>query len=122
LLQRPDLISQATSQLSYKDFSNENYSKIAEMLWQKSNDGGDTRVQDLIDDCNDEKLRGIISNLFLQSRNLPNLEANLNGCIRKLKSSIMYELMRSRIAEGDDLTLLKEGIAEFSIRKKTELK
>ena len=122
LLQRPDLISQATSQLSYKDFSNDNYSKIAEILWQKPNDGGDMRVQDLIDDCKDEKLRGIISSLFLQSRNLPNLEANLSGCIRKLKGSIMYELMRSRIAagnaEGNDLTLLKEGLAEFSTRKK----
>ena len=122
LLQRPDLISQATSQLSYKDFSNDNYSKIAAMLWQKSNDGSGTQVQDLIDDCKDEELRGIISSLFLQSRNLPNLEANLNGCIRKLKRSIMYELMHSRIAEGNDLTLLKEGLAEFSIRKKAELK
>jgi len=78
-------------------------------------------VQDLISDCNDEKLRGMISSLFLQSRNPPNLEATLNGCIRKLKRSITYELMRSRIisgsAEGNDLTLLKEGLAEFSTRK-----
>jgi len=121
LLQRPDLISQAASRLSYKDFSNDNYSKIAEMLWQKSINGGNIRVQDLISDCNDEKLRGMISSLFLQSRNPPNLEATLNGCIRKLNRSITYELMRSRIisgsAEGNDLTLLKEGLAEFSTRK-----
>jgi len=121
LLQRPDLISQAASRLSYKDFSNDNYSKIAEILWQKSINGGNIRVQDLISDCNDEKLRGMISSLFLQSRNPPNLEATLNGCIRKLNRSITYELMRSRIisgsAEGNDLTLLKEGLAEFSTRK-----
>ncbi|MBC8231017.1 DNA primase [bacterium] len=126
LLQRPNLISQAASRLSDKDFSNDNYSKIAAILWQKSINGGNIRVQDLISDCNDEKLRGMISSLFLQSRNPPNLEATLNGCIRKLKRSITYELMRSRIisgsAEGNDLTLLKEGLAEFSISKKTELK
>jgi len=112
LLQRPDLISQATAQLNYKDFSNENYSKIAEMLFKKSGNGGNIRVQDLIDDCKDEKVRGIISNLFLQSHHPPNLEANVNGCIRKLKNFIRREFMHSRIAasnaEEDDLTLLKE--------------
>ncbi|MFQ6041290.1 MAG: DNA primase [Candidatus Poribacteria bacterium] len=112
LLQRPDLISQTTSQLNYKDFLNENYSKIAEMLFKRVGNGGNIRVQELIDDCKDEKVRGIISNLFLQSHNPPNLEATVSGCIRKLKNFIRREFMRSRIAasnaEGDDLTLLKE--------------
>jgi len=124
LLQRPDLISQATSQLNYKDFSNENYSRIAEMLFKSSGNGTNIRVPDLIDDCNDEKLRSIISSLFLH-RDIPKVEVTLNGCIKKLKNSIMREDEHSRIAagngEGDDLILLKE-LMELSTRRKTELK
>jgi DNA primase len=123
LLQRPNLISEVTPQLSYKDFSNEDYSKIAEMLFEKSSNGSDILVQDLIDDCKDERLRGIISRLLLQSRKLPNLEANLNGCIRKLRNFIRRELVHSRITAGNpesnDLTLLRE-LMELSTRKKND--
>lgn len=118
LLQRPDLTAQAASQLNYTDFSSDTYAKIAQMLWQRTVNEDNINVQNLIDNCDDEKLRGIISSFVMQNLEPSHVEAILTGCIKKLRNYILRD-EEDRIKADDDLTLLKE-LCHFRQRRKAE--
>jgi len=121
LIQHPDFIKRAKLQLGYKDFSTADYSQIARMLWQRNENEEDIEVQTLIDSCEDERLRGIISGMVLQSHNPPNLEANFTGCLKKLKDFILQDLeettKKMAAGKGNDLAHAKELMELYQKRK-----
>jgi len=121
LLQHPDFIKRAKVQFGYKDFSTAHYSQIAKMLWQRDANEEDINVQTLIDSCADEKLRGIISGMVMQSHNPPNLEANFTRYLKELKDFILQDLEETtkKMAAGkdDDFALLKELMELYERRK-----
>ena len=113
LLKHPDVIMRVRLQLDYKEaFANADYSQIAKMLWQGGESEADIDVQVLIDTCTNERLRGIISGLFVQSHNSPNPEADFAKYVKYLKDSVRKErekiIKENPKTKGEDLAGLRE--------------
>ena len=122
LIQSPNLIPHVKEQFRYQDFTHPDFAIIAQMLWEgcKSEDLLD--VQDLIDTCTNERIKGLISNALLQRKISPNLKVRVEGCLKKLKGFLLWDIERGRrstaLTQGDDNIETLAELVELSNRRR----
>ena len=112
LIQSPTLIAYVRTQFHHADFTEPNFVQLAQLLWEANSENEEFNIQTLLNECHDEKLRAFISNALLR-KTPPNLQARVDGCLRKLRHFIfkdMEQRVRSHaLAEGaDEFETLKE--------------
>lgn len=112
LIQSPTLIAYVKTQFHHADFTEPNFVQLAQLLWEANSENEEFNIQNLLNECHDEKLRAFISNALLR-KTPPNLQARVDGCLRKLRHFIfkdMEQRVRSHaLAEGaDEFETLKE--------------
>lgn len=113
LIQVPELISEVKTLLHYQEITNPRLANVMQLLWDASENEENVDIQHILNTCEDETLKNIITNALISKKNIPNPHARIEGCLRKLKSFILQEVeqrIRSNaLAEGeDDLEKLKE--------------
>ena len=90
LIQSPSLISYVKSQFDCQHFTEPRFAKVAQLLWEAStNDDDDSKgidIQALISECPDENLSAFISSALLRRAPAPNLQARVDGCLKKLRN------------------------------------
>ena len=109
LLQAPEYIPAVKSVFDYNDISQPHLARIAEMLWQESENGDTVEIQHILDNCEDPKLKNAISRLLIGGLN-GRVNANhipiIQGCLKKLRNYICQDVeqrIRSNaFSEGDD--------------------
>ncbi|MCZ6675646.1 MAG: DNA primase, partial [Candidatus Poribacteria bacterium] len=72
LMQSPDLIPLATANFHYNDFTHPDFAAVAQILWEASEFENPVDIQNIINTCTDEKVKGIISKAVLQRAIHPN--------------------------------------------------
>lgn len=113
LIQAPEHISTIKTEFDCQDITHPHLAKIAQMLWDATENDETVDIQNVLNTCEDESLKSIISNALIRPKNIPNYHARIEGCLMKLKS-FLYQDVEQRIrsnalAEGnDDLETLKE--------------
>ena len=106
MIQHPEFIEQARSQLTREDFSNPGHAELAEALWMDNNlKEGRTDLGELINKCTSDESQKIISKLILQKTTPPNGEANFVGCMRKMREFREREHRRSIRKESSEDSL-----------------
>lgn len=113
LIQTPELISDIKTLLDYQELTNPHFAKIVQMLWDVSENEENVDIQNILNTCEDETVKSIISNALINKASIPNHHARVKGCLKKLKSFILQDVeqrIRSNaLSEGiDDLETLKE--------------
>ncbi|HEX30601.1 TPA: hypothetical protein ENG04_11030, partial [Candidatus Poribacteria bacterium] len=124
LLYRPDLIEAVRPKFSPRDLSNKTYSRIISMLWKEFDSVGRVDVREIIDSCDDERLRGVISGLLIEAHERIGGEfdvaAAIEGCLKKIRGfniREMEERVKSEANDQDELALLRELMKLSSLRK-----
>jgi len=110
MIQHPEFIARARSQLTKEDFSNPGHAELAEVLWADSELGkGGLDLGKLINKCVSDEPRKIISGLILQKNSPPDGEAAFIGCINKIHEFRERESRLSVVKEGseDSLTMAR---------------
>ena len=106
LLQNPTLIPYVKSRFDCQDFTEPRYIRIAQLLWQADADDAPVDIQTIINDCSDESLSAFVSGILLRKTPPPNLQARVDGCLKKLRTFLMRDLEHrvrsSALAEGAD--------------------
>jgi len=122
LIQSPALIPYVKSQFHYQDFTEPNFVRIAQLLWETSADDENVDIQTLINECPDEKLSAFISSAVLQKTPPPNLRARVEGCLKKLQHFLLRDLeqrVRSHaLAEGADERETLEELVKLSNQRR----
>ena len=122
LIQSPALISYVKSQFHYQDFTEPNFVRIAQLLWEACRDDENVDIQTLINECPDEKLSAFISSAVLQKTPPPNLRARVEGCLKKLQHFLLRDLeqrVRSHaLAEGADERETLEELVKLSNQRR----
>ena len=113
LIHSPALISNVKPQFHYQDFTEPNFIRVAQLLWKACSDDENVDIQTLINECPDEKLSAFLSSAILQ-RMPPNLQARVDGCLKKLQHFLLQDLERRvrshALAEGaDEMETLEES-------------
>ena len=113
LIQAPEHISTIKTQFDCQDITDPDLAKIAQMLWDATENDEAIDIHHILNTCPDETLKSIISNALISKKNIPNYHVRIKGCLNKLKSYMIQDLEQSvrsnAFAEGnDDLEKLKE--------------
>lgn len=113
LIQDPTLLSYVKSQFDYQHFTEPRFAKISKLLWEADMDDERMDIQAVINDDGDEALNAFVSSVLLGRKPPPNLQARVNGCLKKLRNFHLQDLeqrVRSHaVAEGaDDRETLKQ--------------
>ncbi len=122
LIQTPELISDIKTLLDYQELTNPHFAKIVQMLWDLSENEETVNIQNILNTCEDETVKSIISNALINKANIPNHLVRIKGCLKKLKSFTLQDVeqrIRSNaLAEGnDDLETLKELVGLSNERR-----
>ncbi len=106
LIQHPELISYIKTRFHHNDLTEPNFTQIARLLWEMSTDDEKLDIQSLINECPHEKLKALISNALVRKKPLPNPQARVEGCLKKLRHFLLQDIeqrIRSNaLAEGAD--------------------
>ncbi len=123
LLQAPELISEVKPRFDYHDITDTRLEKILQLLWQEAENEESVDVQHILDTCEDENLKNIISKALIHKIEVPVHKARIEGCLKKLKGYMIQDLenqVRSKVHTGgkdDDESLLKELVSLSNQRK-----
>ena len=122
LIQFPDYISYVREQLHHEDFTQPALAKIARMLWETRTSETPIDVQNLIDSCDDENVKGLISNVILRKARLPDSKATVEGCLQKFRQFLVLDMERKKRSqaltqEDDSIDTLEQLVALTSQRK-----
>jgi len=117
LLHKPDLVSEVKLHLNHDDFNNRYASQIAQILWTECESSSEVNVSKLIDNCTDEKIRGIMSKLLIDAsksnyRSILDgskpqhieesvVEYRVKGCIKKIIDQMLKSLEEQQRASAD---------------------
>ncbi|MFB3042506.1 MAG: hypothetical protein ACE1ZS_12000, partial [Candidatus Poribacteria bacterium] len=108
--------------LDHRDFTHPELTKVAQMLWEASRFENGIDIQYLIDTSVDEKIRGIISNATLRKTIPPNLKARVDGCLKKLKQFLLWDLERTVrsavLTQGHNSIDMLAELVELSNRRR----
>ena len=122
LIQSPSLIPGVKEDFRYQDFTHPDFSIIAQMLWEGCGSESPLDVQDLIDACTNERIKGLISNALLQRKISPNLKVRVEGCLKKLREYLLRDIERVRrstaLRQGDDNIETLAELVELSNRRR----
>ncbi len=118
LLQNPTLIPYVKSRFDCQDFTEPRYLRIAQLLWQADTDDAPVDIQTLISNSSDEHLSAFVSGVLLRKTVPPNLQARVDGCLKKLHNFLMHDLEHrvrsSARAEGADERETLEQLVKLS--------
>ena len=118
LIQNPALISYVKTQFDYQHFTEPRFASIAQLLWEADTDGEQMDIQTLINDSGDEALNAFVSGVLLRKTPPPNLQARVEGCLKKLRNFHLQDLeQRVRAharAEGADEREILEQLMKLS--------
>ena len=118
LVQNPALISYVKSRFAYQDFTEPRCSKIAGLLWEADTDDVSVDIQTVISDASDENLSAFVSGVLLRKTPPPNLQARVDGCLKRLHTFIMQDLEQrirsSALAKGEDEMETLEQLVRLS--------
>ena len=118
LLQNPTLIPYVKSRFDCQDFTEPRYIRIAQLLWQADTDSSPVDIQTFIHNCSDESLNAFVSGVLLRKTPPPNLQARVDGCLKKLRNYLMRDLEHrvrsSALAEGADEMETLEQLVKLS--------
>ncbi len=120
LIQNPALISYVKSQFDCQHFTDPRLAKVAQLLWEAATDDESDQIdiQVLISECPDENQSAFISSALLRKTPAPNLQARVDGCLKKLRNFHLQDLeqrVRSHaIAEGADEMETLEQLVKLS--------
>ncbi|RKU29914.1 DNA primase [Candidatus Poribacteria bacterium] len=118
LIQNPALLSYVKSQFDCQHFTEPRFAKIAQLLWEADTDGEQMDIQTLINDASDEALNAFVSSVLLRKTPPPNLQARVEGCLKKLRNFHLQDLeqrVRSHaLAEGADEMETLEQLVRLS--------
>ena len=120
LIQNPALIPYVKSQFDCQHFTEPRFAKVAQLLWEATanDDGEGIDIQVLISECTDENLNAFISSALLRKAPAPNLQARVDGCLKKLRNFHLQDLeqrVRSHaLAEGADEMETLEQLVKLS--------
>ena len=118
LIQNPALLSYVKSQFDCQHFTEPRFAKIAQLLWEADTDGEQMDIQTLINDASDEALNAFVSSVLLRKTSPPNLQARVEGCLKKLRNFHLQDLeqrVRSHaLAEGADEMETLEQLVRLS--------
>ena len=122
LIQSPDFVPYVSDQLHYEDFTQPDLAKIARMLWEASTPETSIDIQNLIDSCDDEKAKGIISNAILRKPPPPNSKARVDGCLQKFRQFLVLDMERTKrsqaLTQEDDSIDTLEQLVELSNQRR----
>jgi DNA primase len=121
LIQHPELIKLARSQITKEDFSNPGHAELAEILWMDDDvEKGGMDLGKLINLCESKESQDIISGLILRKSSPPDGEAVFNGCVKKMREFREREFRRSVLRESteDSLSVAKQ-LMELRRKKKS---
>ncbi|MGB9591329.1 MAG: hypothetical protein ACPL1K_02300, partial [Candidatus Kryptoniota bacterium] len=110
LIQCPRLISK-TKHLKKEDFTNSCHIELIELLWNIDEGKESIELGDLINNCSSKETRDLLSDIIAKKislrknllSNVEEIEAELNGCIKKIED---FRKRESKLA------ILKENIAD----------
>ena len=113
LIQAPDLILGIKSEMHQGKLTHPHLATIIQILWDASENEDNIDIQQILNTCEDENIKGIISNALMNKKEIPNPKARVDGCIKKLKSfsyqDVEERLRSAALAKGDDdLEMFKE--------------
>ena len=118
LIQDPTLLSYVKSQFDYQHFTEPRFAKISKLLWEADMDDERMDIQAVINDYGDEALNALVSSVLLGRTPPPNLQARVNGCLKKLRNFHLQDLeqrVRSHaLAEGADERETLEQLVKLS--------
>lgn len=112
-----DLKKEIFENISFDDFDNENYRKIAEKVYSMLGINKKINVSNIIDEMEDQNLVEIVSKLAVEDkgyfhRNLKDTSLELIGVIKKFKDQSRFEVLRKEYVDGN---ISKEKIEEYNI-------
>lgn len=122
LIQAPELIAEIKKQFDYEKLTDPHYAQIVQMLWDASENEENVDILHILNTCQDENLKNIISNALMDKRNIPNHLARIQGCIKKLEP-FLYKDVEERLRtntlakDGDNLETLKELVGLSNERR-----
>lgn len=118
LIQDPTLLPYVKSQFDYQHFTEPRFAKISKLLWEADMDDEPIDIQALINDYGDEALNALVSNVLMRETSPPNLQARIDGCLKKLRNFHLQDLeqrVRSHaLAEGADERETLEQLVKLS--------
>ena len=120
LIQNSALIPYVKSQFDCQHFTEPRFAKAAQLLWEActNDDNEGIDIQALISECADENLSAFISSALLRKTPAPNLQARVDGCLKKLRNFHLQDLeqrVRSHaLAEGADEIETLEQLVKLS--------
>ena len=122
LIQSPEFVSYVSDQLHHEDFTRPDLAKIAQMLWEANTPETSIDIQNLIDSCDDEKTKGIISNAILRKPPPPNSKARVDGCLQKFRQYLVLDMERTKrsqaLTQEDDSIDTLEQLVELSNQRR----
>ena len=118
LIQDPTLLPYVKSRFDYQHFTEPRFAKISRLLWEADTGDGRMDIQALINDYGDEALNALVSNVLLRETSLPNLQARVDGCLKKLRNFHLQDIeqrVRSHaLAEGANERETLEQLVKLS--------
>lgn len=125
LLQAPEHIPAVKVKFDCNDITQPHLAKIAEMLWRSSENGDTVEIQHILDNCEDEKLKGAISRLLIRGLSVranANHTTIIEESLKELRDYIYQDVeqrVRSNAFSGgdDDLEKFKE-LVELSNQRR----
>ena len=105
LIQAPELISDIKTKFDYHDITNANLVRIAQLLWEATENDESVNVQHILNTCEDDYVQDFISHALIKNQDFFNHKERAEGCLKKLKGYIIQELeqrVRSTSQDADD--------------------
>lgn len=108
---KPDKILDVSDKISPSDFQKETHQELARLLWEAAREGQED-VYALIDACYDDETRDLLSAVMMETKPLPDIEAEIDAAVDRLVHDALKKMERQRLAdmeqsEADDLQMAK---------------
>ncbi len=103
LIQAPELISDIKTKFDYHDITNANLVRIAQLLWEATENDESVNVQHILNTCEDDYVRDFISHALIKNHEFFNHKERAEGYLKKLKSLIIQE-EEQRVRSGSQVS------------------
>ncbi len=122
IIQFPEHLSTLKTQFHYQDITNPHLAGIAKILWDVSDTEDTIDMQHVLNTCEDDTQKSIITNALIRTKNNPNPSARIAGCIRELKCYIVRDIehrvrLNTQAEEDGDFETLRQ-LVELSNQRR----
>ena len=122
LIQHPNLISEIKTVFHQAKLTVPYLGKTIQLLWDAHQNDESTDILHILNLCEDENIKSIISNALIHKKDIPNPKARIVGCLKKL-TGYTYQDVEERIRSSahkqgnDSLETFKELVALSNERR-----